>query len=40
MRSEAALVAHVRGRVDCYLSAPVVERMVAEFEMLADLLAA
>jgi len=32
--SEAALVAHVRDRVDCYLSAPVIERIVDEFDAL------
>ena len=32
--SEAALIAHVRDRVDCYLSVPVVERIVEEFAAL------
>ena len=32
--SDAALVAHVRDRVDCYLSAPVIERIVDEFAAL------
>jgi hypothetical protein len=32
--SDAALVAHVRDRVDCYLSAPVIERVVDEFAAL------
>lgn len=32
--SDAALVAHVRNRVDCYLSAAVVERIVDEFAAL------
>lgn len=34
-RSEAALVAHVRGRVDDYLSAPGVNRVIAELAALA-----
>jgi hypothetical protein len=34
-RSDAALVRHVRDRVDCYLSPPVVDRVVDEFETLA-----
>ena len=33
-RSGAALVAHVRGRVDHYLSAPVVAQVLAEFDAL------
>jgi thiamine kinase-like enzyme len=32
--SDAALVAHVRDRVDCYLSAPVIARIVEEFAAL------
>jgi hypothetical protein len=32
--SEDRLVAHVRDRVDCYLSAPVIERIVEEFALL------
>lgn len=37
--SEAALVAHVRDRVNCYLSAPVIERIVEEFAALQPRLA-
>jgi len=32
--SDAALVAHVRERVDCYLSAPAIERVVEELAAL------
>jgi hypothetical protein len=35
LRSEAALVAHVRGRVDDYLSAPGVSRVIDELAALA-----
>jgi hypothetical protein len=38
-RSDPALVAHVRGRVDHYLSAPVVARVLAEFDALDRALA-
>ena len=36
--SNAALVAHVRGRVECYLSADIVDRVVAELIALEGLL--
>ncbi|HET7528600.1 MAG TPA: hypothetical protein VFK10_21855, partial [Burkholderiaceae bacterium] len=36
--SAAALIAHVRERVDCYLSAPIIERIVDEFVALEPLL--
>lgn len=39
-RSDSALVCHVRERVDHYLSAPVVERMLQEFDALEQLLGA
>jgi hypothetical protein len=37
--SDAALVEHVRGRVACYLSAPVIDAVRAEFDALERLLA-
>jgi thiamine kinase-like enzyme len=36
--SDPALIAHVRGRVDHYLSTPVVEKVLGEFEALAQVL--
>ena len=36
-RSGTALIAHVRDRVDCYLSAPIIERIVDEFAALESL---
>ncbi len=37
-KSDHALIEHVRGRVDCYLSAGIVERVVRELQALATVL--
>lgn len=38
-KSDAALITHVRGRVDCYLSRPIVDRIRGEFAALDLMLA-